>query len=333
MDRLLNGLRGAGERTRLRLLFILSHGELNVKELMQILGQSQPRISRHLKLLCEAGLLSRHREGSWVLFGLAVNGRQAALAAMIVELLPGGDPTLQRDLKRLEQVRTHRAEMAQEYFRNNAEDWDLIRSFHISEGKVEEAMLAVLQDRQFETFIDLGTGTGRILELFSENFKNGIGIDLSREMLAFARSNLDRPDLRHCQVRQGDLFSLPYDNNIADVVVLHQVLHFLDDPQNAILEAARILRLDGLLMIVDFAPHELEFLRENYAHRRLGLDGEQVKTWIKSAGLHIHQMQFLEPEPEERTENTSQLTVSLWLAGGHKALAQIDGSTGKLEQS
>ncbi len=330
MDRLLNGLRGAGERTRLRLLFVLSHGELNVKELTQILGQSQPRVSRHLKLLCEAGLLSRYREGSWVLFRLAETGREAALAAMIVELLPGSDPVLQRDLQRLEQVRELRAEVAQEYFCHNAADWDLIRSLHISEGKVEDAMTAILQGQHFGTFIDLGTGTGRILELFAENFDTGIGIDLNREMLAFARNNLDRSDLRHCHVRQGDLFNLPYDNGIADVVVIHQVLHFLDDPQNAIQEAGRILKPDGLMLIVDFAPHELEFLRENYAHRRLGFENDQMVAWIKAAGMNVMQNQYLKLEGREN--QSSQLTVSLWLAGGEGVIAKTTAATGKMEQ-
>lgn len=332
MDRLLNGLRGAGERTRLRLLFILSHGEHNVKELMQILGQSQPRVSRHLKLLCEAGLLSRYREGSWVLFGLADRGREADLVRMIVELLPGNDPALQRDLQRLQHVREARAEVAQEYFCNNAEDWDLIRSLHIAEGKVEEAMTAILKDRHFDTFIDLGTGTGRILELFSDTFTSGIGIDLNREMLAIARSNLDKLDLRHCSVRQGDLFNLPYDNNIADVVVIHQVLHFLDDPQNAILEAARILKSDGLMLIVDFAPHELEFLRETYAHRRLGFENNQMVAWIKAAGMNVQQTQFLALEEGEQTEISPQLTVSLWLAGGVDAVVNKTDVAGKTEQ-
>ncbi len=330
MDRLLNGLRGAGERTRLRLLFVLSHGEFNVKELTQILGQSQPRVSRHLKLLCEAGLLNRFREGSWVLFRLSQTGREAALVRMIVELLPGDDPALQRDLKRLEHVREHRAEVAQEYFCNNAADWDLIRSLHIAEGKVEDAMMATLEGRHFETFIDLGTGTGRILELFSDSFTNGIGIDMNREMLAFARSNLDKPDLAHCHVRQGDLFNLPYDNNIADAVIIHQVLHFLDDPQSAILEAGRILKPDGLLLIADFGRHELEFLRETYAHRRLGFDDDQMIEWVEAAGLKIQKTQNL--NLEGRPGNDTQLTVSLWLAAGEGIPAQIDGVTGKVEQ-
>ena len=330
MDRLLNGLRGAGERTRLRLLFVLSHGEFNVKELTQILGQSQPRVSRHLKLLCEAGLLNRFREGSWVLFRLSQTGREAALVRMIVELLPGDDPALQRDLKRLEQVRELRSEVAQEYFRNNAADWDLIRSLHISEGKVEDAMMAILGDRHFETFIDLGTGTGRILELFADSFTNGIGIDMNREMLAFARSNLDKPDLAHCHVRQGDLFNLPYDNNIADVVIIHQVLHFLDDPQSAIFEAGRILKPGGRLLIADFARHELEFLRETYAHRRLGFENDQMTAWIEAAGLTVQKTEFL--SLEERPDNGSQLTVSLWLADGEGVKIDGDEEAEKMEQ-
>ena len=330
MDRILNGLRGAGERTRLRLLFILSHGELNVKELTQILSQSQPRVSRHLKLLCEAGLLTRYREGSWVLFRLAESGREAALARMIVDLLPGSDAALQRDLLRLSEVRELKAQAAQEYFRTNASDWDMIRSLHISEGKVEDAMAEVLGDKHFDTFVDLGTGTGRILELFSDRFANGIGIDMNPEMLALARSTLDKPDLRHCQVRQGDMFNLPYDNNMADVVVIHQVLHFVEDPQKAIAEAARILKPNGLMLIVDFAPHELEFLRETYAHRRLGIEADQLKNWISSVGLDISRSLDLKPvETGSQHSEASQLTVSLWLLTNGKAQLPhvIDGES------
>lgn len=334
MDRLLNGLRGAGERTRLRLLFILSHGELNVKELTQILGQSQPRISRHLKLLCEAGLLTRYREGSWVLFRIAENGREAALARMIIDLLPGSDAALQRDLVRLSEVRELKAHAAQEYFRTNAADWDLIRSLHISEGKVEDAMEEVLGNRHFDTFVDLGTGTGRILELFADRFSNGIGIDMNPEMLALARNTLDKPDLRHCQVRQGDLFNLPYDNNMADVVIIHQVLHFVEDPQKAIAEAARILKPDGLMLIVDFAPHELEFLRDSYAHRRLGIGSEQLKNWTSAASLDISRSVDLKPvEPASTHSEASQLTVSLWLLTNETAPLSHAIDSGSAERS
>ncbi|WP_213162619.1 ArsR/SmtB family transcription factor [Kaustia mangrovi] len=311
MDELLAGLRAIGESTRLRLLFILSHGEFNVTELTGILGQSQPRVSRHLKLLTEAGLLERHREGSWMLFRLGEEGTGAALAHMIADLLPADDPALLRDLERLEALRSERASAAAAYFRTNAEDWDSIRSLHVAEEDVEQAMADILADAgPIGTLLDLGTGTGRMLELFARDAEHGIGVDLSREMLAVARSNLERAGLKHCQVRHGDLFHLPYRNDSADAITVHQVLHYLEDPERALSEAARVLSPEGQMLVVDFAPHELEFLREGHAHRRLGISDDQFASWAQRAGLKVVSHEQLPPPPTI----ANGLTVSIWLA-------------------
>jgi len=190
MDELLVGLRAIAESTRVRILFILSHGEFNVSELTQILGQSQPRVSRHLKLMVEAGMVSRHKEGNWVLFRLREEGLGGALSRAIVDMLPAYDSALTRDLARLESIRTQRAELAASYFSNNAANWEKLRSLHIREEDVEEAMQAILGKARVKTLVDLGTGTGRVLELFAPQADQAIGIDSSREMLAIARSNL-----------------------------------------------------------------------------------------------------------------------------------------------
>ncbi len=311
MDHLLTGLRAAGEKTRLRLLFVLSHGELNVKELTQILGQSQPRVSRHLKLLCEAGLLERHREGSWVLFRLADTGAPGALARTIVNLVPGDDASVRRDIQRLEAVRESRNRRAAEYFTANAARWDKIRSLHVAEDDVETAMLDALGDDHIETLLDLGTGTGRVLELFADRVDYGIGIDFSQEMLTYARAKLEKAGLNHCQVRHGDLFHLPYDSESKDTITIHQVLHYLDDPLAALQEAARVLKPGGRLLVVDFAPHELEFLREEHAHRRLGISAGQMESWIEDAGLKLVSQDALPPTGGAKEEG---LTVSIWLA-------------------
>ena len=131
MEELLAGLRATAEATRIRILFILSHGEFNVSELTQILGQSQPRVSRHLKLMAEAGLVTRHKEGNWVLFRLREENRGGALSRAIVGLLPGGDPDLARDLTRLAGVRAARAEAAARYFSDNAAQWDELRTLYV----------------------------------------------------------------------------------------------------------------------------------------------------------------------------------------------------------
>lgn len=313
LEILLAGLRAAGERTRLRLLFLLSHGELNVKELTQILGQSQPRISRHLKLLCEAGLLERHREGSWVLFRLSDAGVPGALSRLVVDMTPSNSAEIQRDLRRLDDVRKSREASASEYFRQNAGSWDTIRSLHVAEEEVECAILAACGDSHVPSLLDLGTGTGRLLELLEDRIDQGIGIDTSHAMLAIARTNLQRRQLAHCQVRHGDLFNLPYDNSSFDLITVHQVLHYLNDPERALQEAARVLKADGRMLIVDFAPHEVEFLRDKHAHRRLGIGDVQMQIWLTKAGLTSSQHQMLPPPDGEGKDG---LTVSVWMAHG-----------------
>ena len=311
MEELLAGLKAVAETTRIRILFALSHGELNVTELTFILMQSQPRVSRHLKLMAEAGLISRHKEGNWVLFRLREQGRSGALARALVEMLPATDELLAADLLRLEDVRQQRQGRADEYFSTNAADWAKLRSLHVRETDVEQAMLGLLEKSRFENCVDLGTGTGRILELLSGRAKNLFGLDMSREMLAIARANLETNKLRHAQVRQADIYALPFADGFADLVTIHQVLHFLDDPQRALLEAARILAPKGNMLIVDFAPHDFEELRDQHAHRRLGISSEHMAGWMGRAGLSLIKHDVL---PPPYVNARMGLTVSLWLA-------------------
>lgn len=311
MDELLAGMRAIAETTRLRLLFVLSHGEFNVSELTQILGQSQPRVSRHLKLMSEAGLLSRYKEGSWVLFRLSEQTRGAALARAIVDLLPGSDSVLVSDIARMEEIRRQRAENAAAYFSANAANWEKLRSLHVSEADVEAAMVELAGPDGLGNFFDLGTGTGRILSLFAPQASQATGIDQSREMLIVARANLEAAGLRQAQMRQGDIYALPFPSASADFVTVHQVLHYLDDPGRALIEAARILKPGGRLLIVDFAPHELEHLRDQHAHRRLGIAPEIMASWLKRADLALIREKTL---PPPRGNGSAGLTVSLWLA-------------------
>jgi ubiquinone/menaquinone biosynthesis C-methylase UbiE len=311
MDVLLNGLRAAGEHTRLRLLAVLERAELTVSELTRILGQSQPRVSRHLKLLCEAGLLDRFQEGAWVFYRLADRGSGAQLARTLLTLLPQDDLQLARDLQRLESIKQERAAAAAKYFRENAERWDAIRSLYVAESDVEKAMLKAAGEVPIESLLDLGTGTGRVLQVFSDRIQYGLGIDLSREMLAVARANLERANIRHCQVRLGDIYNLSVPAASMDVVTIHQVLHFLADPAAAVAEAARTLSPGGHMLIVDFAPHKLEFLRTRYAHRRLGFADQEVISWCRSAGLVDVTIRHL--TATGRT-GIDRLTVSLWSA-------------------
>jgi ArsR family transcriptional regulator len=307
---IVTALKAAAEPTRLRILLLLAGGELNVKDLTQILGQSQPRLSRHLKLLVEAGLVERFREGSWVYFHVSDRSPGGRLALDLLKLIDPADGAVARDKERAEALKREREASAQNYFRTHAADWDRIRALHVAESEVEAAMLAALGKGPFKLFLDLGTGTGRILELFSDRYERGLGLDLNQAMLTYARSKLVRSGNGHVQVRHGDIYALALPDGVADAIVMHQVLHFLSDPALAIREAARVLAPGGRLLIVDFAPHELEFLREKFAHERLGFAAGQVSEWMQSAGLELVEQRNLSPEP---AAGEQKLTVSLWL--------------------
>jgi ubiquinone/menaquinone biosynthesis C-methylase UbiE len=303
-------LKAAAEPTRLRILLLLASRALNVKELTRVLTQSQPRISRHLRLLDEAGLIGRHREGSWVYCQIG-EGAGGQLARMLVRAVDASDPIFVRDRERVQALELERELEAQAYFREHAAAWDDIRALYVPEAEVEMAIREVLGDRTVDLFVDLGTGTGRMLELLQDRFERGIGIDINPTMLGYARARLGRLGLTHAQVRHGDIYNLSFDDGAADAVVMHQVLHFLRDPGRAIAEAARILSPGGRLLIVDFAPHELDLLREQFAHERLGFSPSQMKQWLVDKGLDVAQTRQLEPPSGGEA---GELTVSLWLA-------------------
>lgn len=308
LEQILAGLKATAESTRLRLLALFTRAELTVTEVTQILRQSQPRVSRHLKLMCEAGLIERIKEGSWVFYRLAEAGPAREIAQKLAELLPWNDTVLKRDLERLESVRKQRQDAAQEYFALNATQWDRLRALHIPEEQVEGAVLDLIGTSQVPAYLDLGTGTGRILELVSPRATRAVGIDLNGEMLSLARARIERAALPHVQVRRGDLFQLPYAERSFDLITLHQVLHYLEDPSSAVVEAARVLKPGGKLVIVDFAPHALEFLRDEHQHRRLGFADKEVSQWCKASGLSLSVTRAFPPR------GASGLTVVVWLA-------------------
>jgi SAM-dependent methyltransferase len=307
MEMLLSALRAAGEPTRLRILAILARGELTVSELTQVLLQSQPRISRHLKLLADAKLVQRHPEGSWVFYRLNDSQDIAGLLQQLITHLPANDLTLQRDYERFEHVCEERAARARHYFAANAAAWDDLRTHHIPETEVEGKIAISIGERQIDLLVDLGTGTGRMLEIFAPRCARAIGFDISPEMLTIARSKLDSSALDHCQVRQGDCANVPLEDGVADIVILHQVLHFLDDPAQAIAEAARILAPGGSVLIADFGPHDMENLREQHAHRRLGFSSEEIQSMLAQSGLHYFAGETL-------TSHNHDLPVALWRA-------------------
>ncbi len=311
MEEMLTALKAAAEITRLRLLFILSHGEFNVTELTQILDQSQPRLSRHLKLLSEAGLLERYREGSWVIFRLREDGAAGELARLIAARLDEADADFAADLAKARDILARRREKAEAYFAAVAQEWDRIRSLHVAEDEVEAAMRALAGGGPFGLHLDIGTGTGRMLELFAPLARESIGIDSSRAMLNVARGRLAAPEYAHVRLRLAEATALPLEDGAADFITIHQVLHYLDRPAQALREASRVLKPGGRLLVVDFAPHELEFLREECAHMRLGIPEADMVRWLERAGLALHEQRQLAP-PAALGERG--LTVSLWLA-------------------
>jgi len=309
-------LRAAAEETRLRILALLVEGELSVSDLTDILGQSQPRISRHLKLLVEAGLVERHREGAWAFFRLIDHGAAARVVRPVLEAIHRNDQRLADDRARLAAVRAQRAQAAQSFFARLAPEWDRIRSLHASEEKVEGAILEAIGDQPIRNLLDLGTGTGRMLQLLAPRASRAVGLDASHAMLSVARANLERAGLTRVELRQGDIYAPPFGRDAFDFVLIHQVLHYLDDPARAIREAARLVAPGGRLLVIDFAPHGLEFLRERQAHRRLGFAREQVAGWLSEADLDCTYTREL--APPRRGED--QLTVSLWLGQDRRTI-------------
>ena len=289
--------------TRLRIVALLRLMELSVGELAQVLGQSQPRVSRHLKILADAGVLERRKEGSWVFLTLADAEKVEPLFALIDEWGDAATHSLfASDAGRTESIRAERAEAANRYFAGHAEVWDQIRSLHVAESEVERAIDRSLGNRPLGRLVDIGTGTGRLIELFGPRAAHAVGIDRSSDMLRLARVKLEAAGIQS-SLRQGDMYALPLGDQSADSIIIHQVLHYAHSPAAAIAEAARVLAPGGTLLVVDFAAHEREELRATDAHIRLGFDDEVMAGWFASAGLEIDQIEHL---------RGGELTVTLW---------------------
>ncbi len=307
MTKILEMFAALADPTRLRILSLLRAMELSVGELAQALGQSQPRVSRHVKILADAGIAERRREGSWVFLGLGSSARVTPLLAAIDAWTAqdGEDPWALADTARLAAIRADRAAAAEEYFDANAAKWDAMRSLHVAESEVEDAIRDAIGNSPIGRLVDIGTGTGRMIELFGTKAETAIGVDRSPEMLRLARAKLASAGLLQADLRQGDIYALPLASQSADLVILHQVLHYAQAPGAAIAEAARLLGPRGRLLVVDFGPHENEELRSQHAHARLGFTDEQIAGWFAAAGLQSDLARPLEG---------GELTVKLWLA-------------------
>jgi ArsR family transcriptional regulator len=277
--------------------------ELSVGELAQLLQQSQPRVSRHVRILADAGIVERRKEGSWVFLAIADAERTGPLLTLMRQWTDDASGRLfDQDSDRLDAVRVDRAEAAQRYFAAHAEVWDSIRSLQVSESEVERAIERALDRRNHGTLVDIGTGTGRMIELLGPRADEAIGIDRSSEMLRLARVKLELAGVRS-SLRQGDMYALPLADCTADCVIIHQVLHYAHAPADAIAEAARVLAPGGTLLVIDFASHEREELRSRDAHLRLGFADEVMEGWFNSAGLSTDHVDHL---------RGGELTVTIW---------------------
>lgn len=308
LDEVSQVLKAAADSTRLRLMRLCLESDLTVTELTKILGHSQPRVSRHLKVLVDTGLLERHPEGAWVFYRLPDVGSASILARSLVARLPASDPLLAQDLDKLADIKARRREVATAYFSSVAEHWDDLRQGHGAEQAVEDIITGLVKLKAADVLIDVGTGTGRLLIATAEHIERGIGFDLSHEMLQVARSNIDSAQIRNCSVRHGDMYRLPLEPRAADAVIIHQVLHFADDPKAVIADAGRVLRKNGLMVVADFAPHEKEHWRDEHQHRRLGFSDDDVSQWFAEQGLSEVQAQKIEG---------SDVTTVVWSA--HKS--------------
>jgi ArsR family transcriptional regulator len=295
-------LRALADPTRLRIVALVRRLELAVGELALVLGQSQPRVSRHLRILADAGLIDRAREGAWVFVRLT----DAPHVGPALALLDVWGDAVEADLARLSDVRGERAAAAAAYFASHAAAWDSIRALHVAEAEVEAAIVDVLGDRPVGRLLDIGTGTGRMIELLGSDATAAIGVDRSPEMLRLARGRIEAAGLARAEVRHADMYALPRPDDSADTVVLHQVLHFADDPAAAVAEAARVAG-NGRVLVVDFAPHDREEFRTQFAHVRLGFDDAQIGGWMRAAGLDVVRQRHLRPS------DAYPLTVGLWL--------------------
>ncbi|HWQ85308.1 metalloregulator ArsR/SmtB family transcription factor [Brevundimonas sp.] len=304
-DQTIEALRAVGEPTRLRVLSLLAGEELSVMELSRILDQSQPRVSRHLKLMADAGLIERFPDGARVFYRLSSDPLARRLVDTVLDLLDAA--AHEADDRRLEDVRRDRGAAASAYFERVAPQWDRIRSLYVCETAVEAAITRAAGDGPFERVVDLGTGSGRMLTLLGKSAKMSVGLDLSQNMLNIARANVTRAGLDRVELRHGDIFATRLPEHSADLVMVHQVLHYLADPAAAVAEAARLVMPGGRLLIVDFAPHQLEHLREEHQHRRLGFSDPEMRGWLSGAGLKPGAPITLPPD-------TDGLTVSIWTA-------------------
>ena len=305
MEKLLQGLRAAAEPTRLRIIALCGHAELSVTELVMILGQTQPRVSRHLKLLVEGGLLQRNKEGNRAYYRLSTEAEGADLARMLNDLMPGEDEVHALDLSRLSSVKADRVRYAESFLDPYSQEIIELRGMWPPDEVIDKCILALLKDRSIQNLLDLGTGAGRILRTIAPFVVKGTGIDNSLEMLSIARARLDQDGIKNCQVRVGDMYRLPFKKNSFDLITINSLLRYADEPKKVIAEAARVLEKKGALLIVDLAAHDLSALRDEYGHSWLGFSEAEMVEMLSEENLTVDRVKHIDGQ---------KLSVCIWLA-------------------
>lgn len=295
--------------TRLRVLRLVASMELAVGEIAQVLGHSQPSVSRHIAILGDAGLIERRREGSWIFLRAAKEEELAGAISGLLAACEGFDMEFGElcgaDRRKLATIRNARESQAQDYFAVHASNWDELRRLHSPDEAVEDALNRALGPGSLGQVLDIGTGTGRMAELFAGRARRVVALDKSPAMLRVARARLQHLGGDKVEMVQGDFTDLPLADASMDTVLFHQVLHFAQNPVDALAEAARVLRSGGRIAIVDFAAHQREELREKYAHARLGFGDEQMGVMLRQAGFDPGAPQAMEE---------GELVVKIWLA-------------------
>lgn len=303
----MQGLRAAAEPTRLRIIALCGHAELSVTELVMILGQTQPRVSRHLKLLVEGGLLQRNKEGNRAYYRLSTEAEGADLARMLNDLMPGEDEVHALDLSRLSSVKADRVRYAESFLDPYSQEIIELRGMWPPDEVIDKCILALLKDRSIQNLLDLGTGAGRILRTIAPFVVKGTGIDNSLEMLSIARARLDQDGIKNCQVRVGDMYRLPFKKNSFDLITINSLLRYADEPKKVIAEAARVLEKKGALLIVDLAAHDLSALRDEYGHSWLGFSEAEMVEMLSEENLTVDRVKHIDGQ---------KLSVCIWLASG-----------------
>lgn len=286
LQQMIESLRAAAEPTRLRLLAVCAEGELTVSEITHIVNQSQPRVSRHLKLLCNAGLLTRFREGHFVLYRVATKGEGAELVGQLLDRLAPDDELLAVDRTRMAKIKAERARRAADFLRFNAEDWARLRAADVADAEINRLIVELVDTDGIGDLIDIGTGTGRLLKLLGRYAESAVGIDISPEMLTVARSNLHAAGLGKVMVRRADMYGLPYPDSSFDTVTMDHVLYQAERPERAIREAARILRPEGQFLVVDFCNRGRQ-------REEPGVGEEDLEAWLAAARLNCKELRHI----------------------------------------